>query len=77
MIQHTALNKLDFASAIKETKTFGSFPKFKKGIVVTNKNIERLYDYYLQACRYKIGYLKQNPNIFSNDVLMIEEVIAK
>jgi hypothetical protein len=77
MIQHTALNKLDFASAMKETKTFGSFPKFKKGIVVAHKNIERLYDYYLQACRYGIDYLKQNPNIFANDVIMINEILSK
>ena len=77
MIQHTTLNKFDFASAIKETKTFDSFPTFKKGIVVAHKNIERLYDYYLQACRYGIGYLKQNPNIFANDVKMINEILSK
>lgn len=77
MIQHTALTKSDFATAMKETETFAGFPKFKKGIVTAHKNIERLYDYYLQACRYGIGYLKQNPNIFSSDVKMIEEIINK
>jgi len=77
MIKHTTLTKSDFATAMKETETFAGFPKFKKGIVTAHKNIERLYDYYLQACRYSIGYLKQNPNIFSNDVKMIEEVINK
>ena len=77
MINHTQLTKLDFASAMKETKTFAGFPKFKKGIVVANKNIERLYDYYLQACRWGIECLKKNPNIFANDVAMINEVINK
>lgn len=77
MIKHTTLTKSDFATAIKETETFAGFPKFKKGIVTAHKNIERLYDYYLQACRYGIGYLKQNPNIFANDVAMINEIINK
>lgn len=77
MKNHTALTKLDFATAMKETETFAGFPKFKKGIVTAHKNVDRLYDYYLQACRYGIGYLKQNPNIYANDVAMINEIIEK
>jgi len=77
MIKHTTLNKSDFDTAIKETETFAGFPKFKKGIVTAHKNVERLYDYYLQACRWGVGYIKQNPNIYSNDVKMIEEIINK
>ena len=77
MIQHTKLTKADFANAIKETDTFATFPKFKKGIVTAHKNIERLYDYYLQACRWGTAYIKQNPNIFISDFKIIEEIIEK
>ncbi len=77
MIKHTALNLLDFQQAVKETETFKNFETFKKGIVIKRKNIERLHDYYQQACRNGIDYLKQNPNIFGNEVNIIEEIMQK
>ena len=71
MIKHTQLTILDFQIAVKETETF------KKGIVIKNKNIARLHDYYQQACRNGIDYLRQNPNIFGNEVNIIEEILNK
>jgi ABC-type lipopolysaccharide export system ATPase subunit len=76
MITHTVLNEVSFSKAIKETTTFKNFEKFKQGIVMKRQNITRLHDYYGQATRLGIDYLKQNPNMFSNDVKMIEEVIC-
>lgn len=74
-ITHTQLNQIAFVNAIKNTKTFNQFEKFKQGIVIRNANIVKLHDYYGQACRLGIDYLKQNQNIFANDVKMIEEII--
>ena len=71
MIKHTQLTILDFQIAVKETETF------KKGIVIKNKNIARLHDYYQQACRNGIDYLRQNPNIFGNEVNIPEEILNK
>ena len=75
MIKHTQLNPLDFNKAILNTKTFNGFEKFKQAIVSNINNLDRLYDYYHQACKWGIPYLKQNQNIFANDVKMIEEVL--
>lgn len=77
MIKHTQLTILDFQTAVKETETFKGFETFKKGIVIKNKNIARLHDYYQQACRNGIDYLRQNPNIFGNEVNIIEEILNK
>lgn len=75
MIQHTQLNKIAFTEAVKNTPTFKSFPKFKQGLVAKRANITILFDRYCQACRYGIDYLRQNPNIFANDVNMINDVL--
>ena len=77
MIKHTQLSQIDFALAIKETETFKNFETFKKGIVMKRKNTDRLHDYYQQAVRHGIDYLKQNPNIFGNEVAIIEEILNK
>lgn len=74
-MKHQQLNKSDLPSAIKNTDTYISFPVFKQGLTLKNSNIDRLYDYYGQACRLGIGYIKQNPNLFSNDVKIIEEIL--
>ena len=74
-MKHNQLTEIDFATAIKLTNTYNGFEKFKKGLTSRMQNIHRLYSYYQQACRYGIEYLQQNPNIFSNDVKMINDVI--
>jgi len=76
-MKHTQLNQIDFAIAVKETETFKNFETFKKGIVSKRKNTDRLHDYYQQAIKYGIEYLRQNPNIFINDVAIINEIINK
>jgi len=76
-IKHTRLNQICFALAMKETETFKKFENFKKGIVSERKNTDRLHDYYQQAVKNGIEYLKQNPNLFSNDISIIEEIINK
>ena len=77
MSNHAQLNLNDFQDAIKETETFNNFENFKKGIVINHKNMIRLHDYYQQACRYGIEYLKQNPNLFRTDVALINEILQK
>lgn len=77
MNNHTQLNLSDFEDAIKESETFNNFENFKKGIVLKRKNIERLYDYYQQSCRFSIDYLRKNPNIFRTDVALINEIINR
>ena len=69
------LSLIDFQVAIKETETFNNFENFKKGIVIKHKNILRLHDYYQQACRNGIWYIKQNPNISISDAALINEII--
>jgi hypothetical protein len=74
-MKHTAMTEIAFGRAIKETKTYNSFEKFKQGIIANSKNINALHGKYIQAVKFGIDYLKQNPNIFANDIKMIEEVI--
>lgn len=76
-MKHSQLNLIAFKEATKDTETFKKFETFKKGIFLKLKNIEKLYDYYQQANRLGIDYLKQNPNIFANDVAIIDEIINK
>ena len=74
-MKHIQLGKNDLPTAIRNTDTFKSFAKSKQGLTIRLKNTDRLYDYYAQACKHGIAYLKQNPNIFANDVRLIEEII--
>lgn len=76
-MKHTQLNKSDLPNAIRDTETFKKFEKFKQGLTLRLQNVDRIFDYYQQACRHGIGYLKQNPNIFFNEVSIIEEIINK
>ena len=79
MIQHTQLNKIAFTEAVKNTQPY--LKEKAGGIrnIITSKNsIEKMYDYYSQAHRHElgIGYLKQNPNCYSRDVKIIEEILS-
>lgn len=69
-------NEKDFKEAIKETKTFKDFPKFKQDLVLKTPSIVKLFDKYHQACRYGIDYLKQNPNILESDVKLINDILC-
>jgi len=72
---HTPLSEIAFSTAIQYTPTFKKFEPFKQGICIRRQNIMKLYDKYQQACRYGCEYLRQNPNIYANDVKLIEDVI--
>ena len=74
-IKHSQLNEIQFTEAIKNTPTFKGFEKFKQGIILRRPNMMNLYARYHEACTWKIDHLKQNPNVFANDILMIQDVI--
>ena len=78
MIQHTQLDIHQFTEAVKSTTPY---TKEKAGglrsLMTSRKNIERMFEYYRQACRYELQYLKQNPNISGRDILMISEILEK
>jgi len=77
-ITHTQLNIFQFTEAVKNTTPY---LKEKAGglrnLMTSKKNVERMYIYYQQACRYSVDYLKQNPNISGRDILMINEILCK
>lgn len=75
MIYQKQLNEIDFSEAIKRTPTYKGFPIFKQGLVSKRANIMKLFDKYQQAVKNGISYIKQNPNIFANDVNLINDVI--
>lgn len=76
MIQHTQLTVHQFTEAVKNTTPY---LKEKAGglrsLMTSKKNIDRMYEYYRQACRYSLQYIRQNPNVPSRDLLMIKEII--
>ncbi len=75
MIQNKQLSEIEFSEAIKRTPTYKGFEKFKQGLVSKRANIMKLFDKYQQACKFGSDYLRQNPNIFANDIKMIEDVL--
>lgn len=74
-MKHTQLNKSDLPNAIKNTETYRGFERFKQGLTLKPQNVTRIYDYYAQSCRYGIEYIKQNQNVFANEVKIIQEII--
>ena len=70
------MTEQDFKEAIKDTLVFNKHPIFKKNILLRYR-VPALYDYYLQAKRHGIEYLKQNPNILTSEVKLINEIITK
>lgn len=75
MNNHTQLTEIQFSEALKQTGTYKGFPNFKQSIVTRRHNVLRLFNYYQQACRYSIDYLKQNQNITITDVALINDII--
>jgi epoxyqueuosine reductase QueG len=76
-MKHTTMNEIAFSKEIKETPTFKGFEKFKQGIVMRRANVVKLYDKYLQAIKFGVDYIKQNPNNYANDIKIIEEIILR
>ena len=78
MIMHIQLTKIAFTEAVKKTSPY---LKEKAGgirnIMTSLNSINKMYDYYGQAHRHEMGieYLKQNPNCYSRDVKIIEEIL--
>jgi len=75
MIQNKQLSEIEFSEAIKRTPTYKGFERFKQGLTSRRSKILNLYDKYQQAQKHGIGYLKQNPNVFANDINMINDVL--
>ncbi len=70
------MNQEQFKDAIKQTNVFKSKPIFAQKICLKHR-VAEMYVYYEQAKRYGVEYLKQNPNILSSEVGIIEEIIKK
>lgn len=68
------MTEYQFLLALKSTKTFNQFDHFKQLLVIKSKNVNRLYDYFLQSNRYGLDYLKSNNNLVSSDYKLIEEI---
>ena len=78
MINHTQLNKIAFTEAVKLTTPYlNEKAGGIRSLMVSRQNIDKMYDYYGQAHRHsdKIEYLKQNPNISSRYVKIIDEIL--
>jgi len=77
-ITHSQLTIHQFTEAVKNTSPY---LREKAGglrsLMTSRKNIERMFEYYRQACRYDIAYIKQNPNISGRDLVMIAEILDK
>ena len=77
-IIHTQLTIHQFTEAVKNTSPY---LKEKAGglrsLMTSRKNIDRMFEYYRQACRYDIAYIKQNPNVPPRDLVMITEILEK
>lgn len=78
MIQHTQLTIHQFTEAVKSTSPY---VREKAGglrsLMTSRKNIERMFEYYRQACRFSVDYIRQNPNISGRDLVMIAEILEK
>lgn len=77
MKTHTQLSEADFAEAVKNSATFKKFETFKKSLTVKRHNMFVLYGKYFQACQYGLDYIKQNPNIMTSEIKLIEEIISR
>lgn len=71
------MNERQFRIAVENSDTFNSWETFKQRLVIKKLNLTHLHDLYGQAERLGIDYLKQNRNLSSNDVKLIEELVKK
>lgn len=68
------MNQDQFKDAVKETAIFKDKAIFSKNIMLKYR-IKEMYVYFEQAKKYGIDYLKQNPNILSSEVSIINEIL--
>lgn len=68
------MTQYQFKESVKETALFKNKAIFSKKIMLKYR-IKEMYVYYEQAKKYGIDYLKQNPNILSSEVQIIDEVM--
>lgn len=64
-----------FKELILQSEVFAKYETFKKSITLKRQNITRLKDLFNQGERYGIDYLKQNANLMSSDVKLIENIL--
>lgn len=64
-----------FKALILQTEVFQQYENFKKNITLKRTNVQRLKSLYMQAEKYGIEYLKQNPNLMQSDVKLIENIL--
>lgn len=64
-----------FKALILQTEVFQQYENFKKSITLKRTNVQRLKILYMQAEKYGIEYLKQNPNLMQSDVKLIENLL--
>lgn len=69
------MNEQQFRKEIELSNSFKKYEKFKQDLTIKSKNVSRLFIYYNQAVKYGIEYIKQNQNILSGDVKLIEEIL--
>ena len=63
-----------FKEAVKETALFKNKAIFAQKICLKHR-VTEMYVYFEQAKKYGIDYLKQNPNILSSEVQIIDEIL--
>lgn len=71
------MNERQFRIAVENSDTFKQFETFKQRLILRRANLAHLLDIYGQGERLGIDYLKQNKNLSSNDVKLIEELLKK
>lgn len=64
-----------FKALILQTEVFQQYENFKKNITLKRTNVQRLKSLHMQAEKYGIEYLKQNPNLMQSDVKLIENIL--
>lgn len=64
-----------FKALILQTEVFQQYENFKKNITLKRTNVQRLKSLYMQAEKYGIEYLKQNPKLMQSDVKLIENIL--
>jgi peptide methionine sulfoxide reductase MsrA len=64
-----------FKALMLQTEVFQQYENFKKNITLKRTNVQRLKSLYMQAEKYGIEYLKQNPNLMQSDVKLIENIL--
>ena len=65
----------NFKAKVTESEVFKAFPSFKQDIYTNRKVLSRLEDYFGQAQRLGLEYIKQNPNLTLSDINLIKSIL--